>query len=281
MSHLKDELKKLSRDLRAWLKDQDENLIYTSAVPSDNAPANIDSVEDLMAETEKNEAMAAAEHLFFQAAAEKKFEPQKKISLESLKEQVIACRDCPLGISRLNPVFGIGSSKAKLMFVGEGPGFQEDHQGEPFVGRSGQLLDKIMENVLSLRRSDVYIANIVKCHPMKNPETPEAHSNDRPPAPDEIEKCRHYLEEQIRIIQPVCIVPLGSVAAKFLLKTNKGISFLRGHVYDYESDIPGLRHTIKVIPTYHPAALLRNQNLKRDTWHDILLVKDLLDSASQ
>ena len=116
---------------------------------------------------------------------------------------------------------------------------------------------------------------------MKNPETPEAHSNDRPPAPDEIEKCRHYLEEQIRIIQPVCIVPLGSVAAKFLLKTNKGISFLRGHVYDYESDIPGLRHTIKVIPTYHPAALLRNQNLKRDTWHDILLVKDLLDSASQ
>ena len=280
MSHFKSGLKKISRDLRAWLEDQDENLIDSGRMPSDNSSSNIDSVEDLMAETEKNEAMSAAEHVLSQTAAEKKIEPQKKISLDTLREQVLACKDCSLGISRLNPVFGIGSAKAKVMFVGEGPGFQEDHQGEPFVGRSGQLLDKIMETVLSLRRNDVYIANIVKCHPMKNPETPEAHSNDRPPSPDEVEKCRHYLEEQIKIIQPVCIVPLGSVAAKFLLKTNKGISFLRGRVYDYEADIPDLQHTIKVIPTYHPAALLRNPNLKRDTWHDILLVKDLLDSAS-
>ena len=270
----------MARDLAAWLAEQDENLLE----PAEKAGqvsfvAPVESVEDLEAETEKNELIANAERILYQSYKEKYMEPEKKMKLDNLREQVAACRACPLGSHRLNAVFGVGSVNARIMFVGEGPGFQEDHQGEPFVGRSGQLLDKIMETVLGLSRPDVYIANIVKCHPMKDPENPEAHSNDRPPSANETAACKHYLEEQIKIIKPLCLIPLGSVAAKFLLKTEKGISMLRGQVYDYEADIHGLDHKIKVIPTYHPAALLRNPNLKRDTWYDMKLVKALLDSA--
>ena len=278
---MKRELKKLTRDLAAWLAAQDENLLEpVEKAGQVSFAANIESVDDLAAETEKNESIASAEKTLYQSYKERNMEPAKKMRLENLKEKVVSCRGCPLGAHRLNAVFGTGSANARIMFVGEGPGFQEDHQGEPFVGRSGQLLDRIMETVLGLNRPDVYIANIVKCHPMKNPENPEAHSNDRPPSADEISVCRHYLEEQIRIIQPLCLVPLGSVAAKFLLKTDTGISMLRGKIYDYEADIPGLDRKIKIIPTYHPAALLRNQNLKRDTWYDMKLVKSILDSAT-
>lgn len=256
---MKQKAKELAHDLKLWLEDQDENLLdipdsLTVPVPREN---NL---------TENTKTDSAA----------------NTMTLETLKEKVLACRDCPLGKYRLNAVFGVGNPHAKLMFIGEGPGFQEDHQGEPFVGRSGQLLDKIMETVLGLKRSDVFIANIVKCHPMKNPETPEEHSNDRPPTAEEIAVCRHYLEEQISLIKPLCIVPLGSVAAKFLLNTTQGISFLRGRTYDFKSDnVRNIGHTIKIIPTYHPAALLRNPNLKRDTWYDIKLVKALLASSEQ
>lgn len=242
------ELQKLARDFALWIADQDENIVE---LPPEGV-------------LEKKETMQR---------------PSNKELLEKLRQEVLSCRKCGLGQYRLNAVFGVGNPDARLMFVGEGPGFQEDHQGEPFVGRSGQLLDKIMETVLGLKRSDVYIANIVKCHPMKNPETPEAHSNDRPPSPMETNECKDYLEEQIRIIQPVCIVPLGSVAAKFLLKSTEGISVLRGKEYEYDiSGMPEIRHRIKIVPTYHPAALLRNPNLKRDTWYDIKLVKAILDS---
>ncbi|HOI43444.1 MAG TPA: uracil-DNA glycosylase [Elusimicrobiales bacterium] len=200
--------------------------------------------------------------------------------LGELAKEVGSCRRCPLGSHRLNAVFGVGSPSAEVMFVGEGPGFQEDHQGEPFVGRSGQLLDKILDTVLGLRRSDVYIANIVKCHPMVNPDNPESRGNDRPPSPEEIAVCRPYLEKQIALIKPRCIVTLGSVATKVLLGTEEGISRMRGRWYVYPRNLFGGDADIKLLPTYHPAALLRNPKLKLDTWEDMKLLKAFLEGKA-
>jgi DNA polymerase len=200
---------------------------------------------------------------------------QVKAAMEELSAEVKTCRKCPLGHARLNAVFGVGSLEAKVVFVGEGPGYEEDHRGEPFVGRSGKLLDKILATVLGLSREQVYIANIVKCHPMKDPEHPDSMGNDRPPSPEEISACRPYLEKQLALIKPKCVVTLGSVAAKLILGETRGISLLRGKWYDY----PGGLFTsqkLKVLPTYHPAALLRNPNLKRDTWEDMKLLKAFL-----
>ena len=270
------ELQKLARDFALWIADQDENIVE---LPPEGVLEKTDGRTIPPMADDKTESDNLSDTASCQPSKETMQRPSNKELLEKLRQEVLSCRKCGLGQYRLNAVFGVGNPDARLMFVGEGPGFQEDHQGEPFVGRSGQLLDKIMETVLGLKRSDVYIANIVKCHPMKNPETPEAHSNDRPPSPMETNECKDYLEEQIRIIQPVCIVPLGSVAAKFLLKSTEGISVLRGKEYEYDiSDMPEIRHRIKIVPTYHPAALLRNPNLKRDTWYDIKLVKAILDS---
>ncbi|PIS47050.1 MAG: uracil-DNA glycosylase [Elusimicrobia bacterium CG08_land_8_20_14_0_20_51_18] len=195
--------------------------------------------------------------------------------LGTLREEVLRCRKCLLGLSRLNPVFGVGDPKARVMFVGEGPGYDEDHRGEPFVGRSGQLLDKILA-AINLSRQSVYIANIVKCHPMTNPETPEARGNDRPPTPAEISACRGYLEEQIRLIRPLCVVTLGNVATKFMLNETKGISQLRGKMYDVPYSFT-FDFDLKILPTYHPAALLRNPNLKKDAWEDMKMLKSFLE----
>lgn len=152
------------------------------------------------------------------------------------------------------------------MFIGEGPGFKEDHTGEPFVGRSGQLLDKIMVSI-GLSRKTVYIANIVKCHPMKNPADPESHGNDRPPTPEEMDACRGWLEAQIRAIKPKVIVTLGAVPARALLGDLTPITKIRGQwrTYDPGAGLP----PIKLLPTFHPAALLRNPDLKRDVWDDM------------
>ncbi len=255
-----------ARDVAAYIRTLDENLSEPplnagAAVPAAAAPLQAPSPAPLPAPA-ASAAPAAA------VAAE---------DIALLAEKVKNCRRCGLGIARLNSVFGVGTYKARVVFVGEGPGFQEDHEGEPFVGRSGQLLDKILETVLGLKRSDVYIANIVKCHPMKSPETPEAHGNDRPPTPEEISACRPYLDEQLRFIKPACIVTLGSVATKVLLGIDKGISAVRGHWYDYPVELFGPGHPIKVLPTYHPAALLRNPNLKRDTWEDMKMLKEFLE----
>ena len=200
-----------------------------------------------------------------------------EIEMAALAAEIRECRKCQLGNSRIHAVVGVGDPNAEIVFVGEGPGFQEDHQGEPFVGRSGQLLDKILETVLGLKRENVYIANIVKCHPMMNPEAPEAHGNDRPPTIDEISACRPYLDRQLMLIKPKCIVTLGSVATKVLLGVTQGISSMRGKWYDYPVELFGPGHPIKVLPTYHPAALLRNPNLKRDTWEDMKMLKTFIE----
>lgn len=189
------------------------------------------------------------------------------ITLEELREKALGCLKCPLSKSRLNVVFGVGDPDAKLMFVGEGPGFDEDHRGEPFVGRAGQLLNKIIESI-GLTREMVYIANIVKCHPMIDPSDPEKRGNDRPPAPEEAAACLPYLEKQIEIIQPKVICTLGNSAAQTLLCVSTGISKLRGHFVEYKG--------VQLMPTYHPAALLRNPSLKKDVWEDMKMVRDLL-----
>ena len=198
----------------------------------------------------------------------------KKGGLNALKVIVSSCRKCPLGNSRLNAVFGVGSENAETLFIGEGPGFQEDHDGEPFVGKSGQLLDKILA-AIGLSRESVYIANIVKCHPMINPENPEARGNDRPPSPEEIAACRPYLDQQIALIAPRVIVTLGAVAARVLLGTTVGLTKIRGQWRDYH---PALGRPVKVMPTYHPAALLRNPNLKKEVWEDMKNLKKELST---
>jgi DNA polymerase len=167
------------------------------------------------------------------------------------------CKLCTLGRSQI--VFGVGSPKARLMFVGEAPGEDEDKKGEPFVGRAGQLLTKIIE-AIGLSREQVYIANVIKCRPPGN----------RNPEPDEVAACEPFLFRQIDVIQPRVIVPLGKFAAQSLLRTMDPITRLRGRQFDYRGAI--------LIPTFHPAYLLRNPSAKREVWEDMKKVRAILQS---
>ncbi|MBU1864628.1 MAG: uracil-DNA glycosylase [Candidatus Omnitrophica bacterium] len=179
----------------------------------------------------------------------------KKEALIHLKQQVDQCTKCKVLVkNRTNTVFGSGHANAGLMFVGEAPGREEDKQGLPFVGRAGQLLTKMIESI-GLTRSQVLIANVLKCRPPDN----------RNPMPEEIINCEPYLLEQLAIIQPKIICALGAFAAKTLLKTDITISRLRGQFHDY--------HGIKLIPTFHPAYLLRNPSEKRKVWEDMKMIK--------
>jgi DNA polymerase len=190
--------------------------------------------------------------------------------LDKLRQKVNSCKKCPLGKSRLNAVFGIGCPNANLMFVGEGPGYDEDHGGEPFVGKSGQLLTKIIE-AMGQTRETVYIANIVKCHPMIDPASPQKRVNDRPPTLEEMSVCKNYLDMQFEIIKPKIIVTLGASSTKGLLNNQEPISKIRGLIREYKG--------IKLMPTYHPAALLRNSNLKKIVWEDMKKIMHFLDTG--
>jgi DNA polymerase len=179
-------------------------------------------------------------------------------ALEGLRLTIGHCTRCKLhALGRTKVVFGVGDPRARLMFVGEGPGADEDAQGEPFVGRAGQLLTKMIE-AIDLRRDQVYIANVVKCRPPQN----------RNPEPDEIATCEPFLFEQIAIIRPAVIVALGKFAAQTLLRTSAPISKLRGQVFAY--------HGAKLVPTFHPAFLLRSPDYKRDAWEDLKKVRAML-----
>ena len=196
--------------------------------------------------------------------------------LEKIKKEYAECLMCPLAKSRLRIVFGEGSPRARLMFIGEGPGFTEDHLGRPFVGRSGNLLSDIISKGLKMKREDVYITNIVKCHPMKEPSDPEKHSNDRPPSPDEVSKCMPILLRQIDAIRPEVICTLGSPAAKIMLDRKDGISNLRGKIFDIHPLKDDPCYSVKLVPTFHPAYLLRNPPAKKPAWEDIKVVLGLL-----
>ncbi|MDR0617804.1 MAG: uracil-DNA glycosylase [Endomicrobium sp.] len=190
-----------------------------------------------------------------------------KEQLDNLRQQVKNCKGCPLCKTRLNAVFGEGFENADLMFVGEGPGYDEDHKGEPFIGNAGQLLTKIIE-AMGQTRDTVYIANIVKCHPMIDPSDTEKRGNDRPPTPLEMQICKKYLDMQINIVKPKIIVTLGASSTKGLLNNEEPISRIRGTLQEYNN--------VKLIPTYHPAALLRNPILKRFVWEDMKKVMHFL-----
>ncbi len=200
---------------------------------------------------------------------------QKTAALAELAETIKTCTRCPLGATRLNAVPGEGNVDAEVMFVGEGPGFDEDRQGRPFVGRAGQLLDKMIV-AMGLTREQVFIANIAKCHPMTDPLHPEKHGNDRAPNAEEIACCRKYIEKQISIICPKYVVALGGVAAKALIADAKSLGALRGQFYDLHLDSVTLPRPVKILATFHPAALLRNPGWKKDAWTDLQMVMDQL-----
>ena len=177
--------------------------------------------------------------------------------LENLRNETVGCQKCPLSKTRTHLVFGVGNHKAELMFVGEAPGRDEDLQGEPFVGRAGQLLTKIIE-AIGMKRTDVYIANVLKCRPPGN----------RNPLPEEIVLCMPYLIKQIDIIKPKVLCALGTFAAQTLLNTKAPVGTLRGRFHEYQG--------IPMMVTYHPAYLLRNPNDKAKVWEDMKKVRDFL-----
>jgi len=175
-------------------------------------------------------------------------------TLEIIRNEVAACTACnELATTRSQTVFGVGSPRARLCFLGEAPGADEDRQGEPFVGRAGKLLTKIIE-ACTLSREDVYILNVLKCRPPGN----------RNPAPDEVAACRGFLDRQLALIKPEYLCCLGAVAAQTLLETTTPIGKLRGEFHDYRG--------VKVLCTYHPAYLLRNPPAKKETWADMQIL---------
>ena len=193
--------------------------------------------------------------------------------LHALYRKFENCHNCALSLTRKKIVFGMGSFYPQVLFVGEGPGYEEDKTGLPFVGRAGELLDKILK-AIGLDRNKVYISNIVKCHPIDDVDHPEMRGNDRPPQPSEIEACRTILDQQIEILEPPVLCALGETAAKVLLQTEESISRLRGKVYDFQ--YPVSKKTVPLLPTYHPAALLRDELLKKDVWTDMKLLRAIL-----
>ena len=183
---------------------------------------------------------------------------EKAKSLEELDNLINKCTKCPLHKSRINFVFGVGNPDADVMVVGEGPGADEDAQGEPFVGRAGKLLNDILK-AINFKREEVYIANVVKSRPPGN----------RTPTAEEMEACIPYLKKQIELIKPKLILCLGLTAAQGLLKKRDSLTKLRGQLFEY--------HGAKVMVTYHPAALLRNPNWKRPCWEDVQKFRQLYD----
>lgn len=200
--------------------------------------------------------------IFFLPASESNSQntvPSGILTLTDVRKELGDCKRCKLHRTRRTIVFGEGNEKASLMLIGEAPGYDEDIQGKPFVGKAGQLLTKILQSI-NLPREEVYITNIIKCRPPQN----------RNPEPEEIQTCNPFLVKQIRIVQPKIICALGSFSAQTLLNTDTKITALRGKLYDLGG--------IKVIPTYHPAFLLRNPERKREVWEDMKKVAGLMQT---
>jgi len=179
-------------------------------------------------------------------------------NLDELNSMICTCVKCPLGATRIKFVFGVGNPNSDIVFVGEAPGADEDAQGEPFVGRAGQLLNKILE-AIHFKRDEVYICNILKCRP----------PNNREPQPGEIDQCEPHLWKQLELLKPKIIVCLGRVAGQTLLRTTQSLGDLRGKVHSYRG--------INLVVTYHPAALLRNPNWKKPTWEDVQWIRKMYD----
>jgi len=242
------------RDVRVFLEEEralfGDTLLLNPALPPTEAPMK------------QKKGDAPAEPLLFESAIDAAPVSGETwataTSVDDLNKQICNCVKCSLGHTRTKFVFGVGNPKATFMLVGEAPGADEDAQGEPFVGRAGQLLNKILE-AINFKREDVFIANILKCRP----------PNNRNPLPEEVELCIPYLKKQIELIRPKVILCLGLVAAQNLLGTKESLGRLRGKQLIFAGT--------PVMVTYHPAALLRNPNWKRPAWEDVQAVKKLHD----
>jgi len=255
------ELKELLDELKDYLQVQQELgnrriPVRGHLVEADNEKSSITEVEGEQLSKNRKERIVVTDQPDI-------FSSGKVETLEQIREDLGECTRCKLNEGRNNIVFGEGNPDARIVFVGEGPGRDEDMQGRPFVGRAGKLLTKII-NAMGLKRSDVYICNVVKCRPPKN----------RNPEADEVAACEPFLLRQIRSIQPEVIICLGSVATGLLLKMkNIRMSDLRGQFHQYGNS--------KLMITYHPAALLRNPNFKKPVWEDMKMVMKELDMPVQ
>ena len=191
-----------------------------------------------------------------------RLDPSFSNQLNEFGTSISTCKKCNLGQHRNKFVFGVGDSHADLMLVGEAPGREEDLKGEPFVGRAGKLLDKILSSIKMDRHKNVYICNVLKCRPPQN----------RDPLPNEVEKCEPYLLHQINLIKPKLIVALGRISGTTLLRMDDTLKSMRGRLHDY--------HGTPLLVTYHPAALLRNSNLKKYTWEDFQFIRDFINKKN-
>ena len=191
-----------------------------------------------------------------------RLDPSFSNQLNEFGTSISTCKKCNLGQHRNKFVFGVGDSHADLMLVGEAPGREEDLKGEPFVGRAGKLLDKILSAIKMTRHKNVYICNVLKCRPPQN----------RDPLPNEVEKCEPYLLHQINLIKPKLIVALGRISGTTLLRMDDTLKSMRGRLHDY--------HGTPLLVTYHPAALLRNSNLKKYTWEDFQFIRDFINKKN-
>ncbi|MSQ46915.1 MAG: uracil-DNA glycosylase [Deltaproteobacteria bacterium] len=256
----RDTLRQIAESLRSYLetlKDSGvgslpghavaEQLVLVRPLPEQAAPVAL-APEPMMKKAEAVAMPTQTQDMFVASQL------QSVNTLEALRAGIGDCRRCKLCQGRTNIVFGVGSPQAEVMFVGEGPGHDEDLKGEPFVGRAGQLLTDIITKGMKMTREEIYIANVVKCRPPEN----------RNPEPDEVAACQPFLLKQIDIIKPRVLVALGTYAAQTLLQVKTPISRLRGVWYSY--------HGVKLMPTFHPAYLLRNPNDKRLVWLDIQAV---------
>jgi uracil-DNA glycosylase family 4 len=248
--------------LLATMRDYIEQLREEGmeGLPAASRPAK--AAADRQSGRTKAPAPAASETRLSPARAKELFSIypglDKTADLKALREFIGDCRRCKLWRGRTHLVFGVGNPRAELMFVGEGPGAEEDARGEPFVGRAGQLLTDIIERGMGLTREEVYICNVVKCRPPDN----------RNPEPDEVTACEPFLMQQIDLVRPRVIVGLGTFAVQSLLKVKTPISRLRGAWHKV--------HGVKLMPTFHPAYLLRNPGDKRLVWADIREVMKVL-----
>lgn len=261
------EIEKVLSDAQQFLKQEQllfGNSYYRETIITRASSTEIADIKaDTMAVKKKNAAAETPEPIFI---TEKISGPQKPwqsaADLSGLNNQICTCMNCGLGKTRTKFVFGVGNPNADLLVIGEAPGADEDKQGEPFVGRAGQLLNKILEAV-NFKREEVYIANILKCRPPEN----------RRPHPDEVEQCEPYLWKQIELIKPKFMLCLGLTAAQTLLKTDSSLTNLRASIHNY--------HGVPLFVTYHPAALLRNPNWKRPTWEDVQKLRKMYDESKR
>ncbi len=180
-------------------------------------------------------------------------------TLEEIRQEIGDCQRCKLCSGRTHIVFGVGNPKADLMFVGEAPGYDEDKEGIPFVGKAGKLLTRIIESMFEVKREEVYIANILKCRPPDN----------RDPEPDEVASCQNFLFQQIEAVDPKIVVTLGKYASQTLLETTTAISRLRGQFFKYRGRL--------LVPTFHPSYLLRNPSKKREVFYDMKAIRSRLE----